>query len=73
MSLCLTDEEVIALTRKRRCDAQVRALRSMGIQHWVRGDGSPAVLRAHLEGASAGAKVKEYPFGTIKRATSAQS
>ena len=72
MSLCLTDEEVIALTGKRRHDAQVRELRTMGIEHRIRGDGSPMVLRVHLEGESSGARVKEYAFGTIKRATTTQ-
>lgn len=45
-SLTLTDDELIDLTRKRRPSAQVRALRSMGIEHRVRPDGSVAVLRA---------------------------
>lgn len=45
----LTDEEVYELTRKKRYPAQLRALRAMGIEYRVRGDGSPGVARAHVE------------------------
>lgn len=72
MSLCLTDEEVASLTHKKRCDAQVRALREMGIDHWVRGDGTPAVLRENIK-TREDDKVKEHPFGPIKRASSTQA
>ena len=77
MSLCLTEDELVELTGKRKCGAQVKALRTMGIDHKVRGDGSPVVLRAHVErlfGGMASATVaKEYAFGNIKRATPAQT
>lgn len=73
----LTDEEVYELTRKKRYPAQIRALRAMGIECKPRGDGSPAVMRSHVDklfGGNASATVtKEYPFGHIKRATSAQA
>ncbi|MCO6440979.1 MAG: DUF4224 domain-containing protein [Nitrococcus mobilis] len=52
MSLCLTAEEVRQLTGKTRRPAQVRALRLMGIDHRVRPDGSPAVLRSAVETTS---------------------
>ena len=35
--------ELEALTGYRRPSAQVRALRAMGIEHWVRPDGRPVV------------------------------
>lgn len=73
----LTDEEIVGLTRRQRYPAQVKALRAMGVDHKVRGDGSPAVLRSHVDklfGAGAGATVaKEHPFGNIKRAAPAQA
>ncbi len=45
----LAKEELQELTGRTRRDAQVAALRSMGIEHRIRPDGSPAVLRAHVE------------------------
>lgn len=48
-NMFLTREEVAALTGKTRCDAQGRALHSMGISHLARPDRSVAVLRAHVE------------------------
>lgn len=45
----LTPEEVAELTGRQRSDAQLRALRFMGIEHRVRPDGSLAVSRAHVE------------------------
>lgn len=47
----LTPDEIAALTGKVRPSAQVRALRAMGIEHRIRPDGSPAVLRAALDPA----------------------
>ncbi|ETF00523.1 hypothetical protein W822_22525 [Advenella kashmirensis W13003] len=44
----LRTSELISLTDRTRHDAQVRALRFMGIEHRVRPDGSVAVLRAHI-------------------------
>lgn len=45
----LSDEELHELTKRTRRGAQARALRAMGIEHRVRGDGSVVVLRAHVE------------------------
>jgi hypothetical protein len=45
----LDDDEIAALTKKRRHDAQARALRFMGIEFKPRPDGSLAVLRVHVE------------------------
>ena len=56
----LTPDELIELTRKRRHDAQVRMLRTMGIEHIARPGECPAVLRSHVEhllGAAPPAKV----------------
>lgn len=47
--LFLTDEQLATLTHRTRCDAQLRMLRYMGIEHRVRSDGSLAVLRSHVE------------------------
>ena len=65
----LRTEEVVALTNRQRSAAQVRALRTMGIEHRVRPDGTVAILRSHVEhllGYSPGAKVvKEYEWGEV--------
>ena len=45
----LTAAEVRELTGRIRRQAQVLALRTMGIEHRVRPDGSVAVLRSHVE------------------------
>lgn len=45
----LDPQEVEGLTHRTRCDAQVRALRFMGIEHRVRPDNTVAVLRSHIE------------------------
>jgi hypothetical protein len=48
-SLFLSDDELIGLTNRRMRTAQVKALRGMGIQHKLRPDGSPVILRSHIE------------------------
>ena len=48
-SIVLTQDEVQSLTGRHRKDAQVKALRFMGIEHRVRPDGSVAVLKAHID------------------------
>jgi len=53
----LTREELIALTGRTRRDAQVTALRQMRIEHKIRPDGTPAVLRSHVEAQLGG---KDY-------------
>jgi len=45
----LTQTELYELTGRQRRDAQVKALRFMGIEHRVRPDGSVAVLQAHVD------------------------
>jgi len=45
----LTKEELAELTGRERPSAQARALVRMGIPHRTRPDGSPVVLRVHLE------------------------
>ena len=65
----LRNEEVVALTNRQRAAAQVRALRTMGIEHRVRPDGTVAILRSHVEhllGYSVSARVsKEYEWGEV--------
>lgn len=46
--LTLTGVELYDLTHKKRPAAQVRALRSMGLEHRRRPDGTVAVLREHV-------------------------
>lgn len=61
--MVLTPVELAKLTGKVRSDAQVRALRFMGIDHRIRPDGSVAVLRTHAEkvlsGSTGSGKVKK--------------
>lgn len=45
----LTHQELWELTHKKTFSAQKRALNSMGIDYKIRPDGTPAVLRSHLE------------------------
>lgn len=47
--LTLSSDELRDLTAKRRGDAQCRALDFMGVPYKRRPDGTPAVLRAHVE------------------------
>lgn len=47
--LFLTVEETRELTGKHHRNAQVTALRAMGIEHKVRADGRVMVLRKHVE------------------------
>ncbi len=54
-AVILTADELVALTGRKRKDAQVKALRFMGIEHKIRPDGSVAVLRAHVERELGGA------------------
>lgn len=49
MTLTLTPDELQELTAKRRSDAQRRALDFMGVPYKRRPDGTPAVLRIHVE------------------------
>jgi hypothetical protein len=44
----LSSKEIENLTDKKRRPAQVKVLKSLGIQHKVRPDGSIAILRAHI-------------------------
>lgn len=60
-SIALSDDEVQALTKRRRVDAQRRALDAMGIPYRVRHDGTLAVIRAHAE------RDPNAPQGTIVR------
>jgi Domain of unknown function (DUF4224) len=60
----LDDDELRSMTHRVQRAAQARVLRSMGIEHRARPDGSLAVLRAHVEqtfGAAAAAKRKKTP------------
>ena len=74
----LSTDELRDLTRKCRPSAQLRALRSMGIEHRVRPDGSLAVSRSHVEsllGGAPGAKVipPKQPNGSALNAVQTQA
>lgn len=45
----LTDGELIELTGKQKRPAQIRVLRQLCIEHRIRPDGRPMVLRAHVD------------------------
>lgn len=47
--MILSHQELIELTGRSRKDAQVCALRFMGIEHRLRPDGSVVVSRSHVE------------------------
>jgi hypothetical protein len=53
----LAPAEVEALTGYKRPAAQVRALRAMGIEHWVRPDGRPVVRADWRQACAAGRAV----------------
>lgn len=60
--MILNETELSALTNRVRRDAQVKALRFMGIEHRIRPDGTVAVLKAHVEqslGLKSGSTIKE--------------
>ena len=71
LSTFLDVAEIAQLTGRTRSDAQVRALRFMGIEHKVRPDGSVAVLRSHVQqvfgdsGAAATAKQVEPDWSAV--------
>lgn len=48
-SLFLTQDEMVELTGYRRSSAQLKALRTMGVEHKIRPDGCVLVLRKHIE------------------------
>lgn len=54
MSITLSPDELFDLTHYKRSTDQIWALNKMGIDHYVRPDGTPAVLRATLEGRDNG-------------------
>jgi acetolactate synthase regulatory subunit len=47
--LFLSQTEVVLLTGRTVRPSQVKALKTMGIEHKVRPDGSVAILRSHIE------------------------
>lgn len=56
--LCLTVDEIIFITGKKRRPAQTRALRFMGIEHKTRPDGTLLISRTHVEKLLDGDSVK---------------
>jgi len=59
----LTPEQLKLLTGKQVRPAQVKALRTMGIQHKVRPDGFPLVLQSHIENALDGMRKESVKNG----------
>lgn len=62
-TLFLLEPELRSLTGRIQRSAQVRVLRSMGIEHRIRPDGSVAVLRDHIQ------KIFDGAPSTSKRET----
>jgi len=56
----LTREEIQALTNKKRLSSQVAVLNSLGIVHKLLPDGSPVVLKAHVEQLLGGQAVLDH-------------
>jgi len=57
----LTREEVQELTSKKRLSSQVAVLNSLGIVYKLRPDGSPVVLKAHVEQLFGGQVAQQSP------------
>lgn len=57
-TMFLDKDEVSELTARVQHAAQAKVLRSMGIEHRVRPDGSLAILRTHVEEVMTGGGVK---------------
>jgi hypothetical protein len=47
--LILSEEEIVAVTKKRRHSSQVLVLRMLGIHHKIRPDGTIIVSRTHFD------------------------
>lgn len=65
MALLLSDAEVQELTGFVRHNAQIRALRQMGIDHYVRPDGKPCVLESTMKVTSEKEKLVEPNWDAI--------
>lgn len=59
MSLCLTSDEIIELTHRKKYTKQREALNKLGIEHRVRPDGTIAVLREWLASQHQSRKAKK--------------
>jgi len=62
----LNSNEIASMTARVQCAAQVRVLRSMGIEHRCRPDGSVAVLRAHVEQTFGNAQKAKRAKGSVE-------
>lgn len=59
----LTEQQIIELTGYKRRDAQVRALRTMGIEHRCRPNGSLVVFGEHVQSIFTGSSHRmEKPY-----------
>lgn len=65
--MILSPDEIVELTGKKAKPAQVQALRFMGLEYKLRPDGSPVVLKSHVEKAFGGLQEskKEKPYYDI--------
>ncbi len=61
----LTPEELVELTHAKRRDTQIRALRMMGIEFKLRPNGTPAVLRSHIEKVFGGVQTQAPVIGNL--------
>jgi hypothetical protein len=60
----LSDDEIAALTQKKRHSTQQKILNALGVSHKVRPNGTLVVLRSHVEkllGGNVSAPAKKEP------------
>ncbi len=49
ISICLTNDEILTITGRKKPSAQIRYLRSQGFTVIPRADGTPLISRTHFE------------------------
>lgn len=60
-SICLTKEEIIKITGRKKPSAQIKYLRSQGFTVVPRADGTPLVSRNHFEAMMGGMHYQSKP------------
>jgi len=61
ISICLTNEEIIIITGRKKPSAQIKYLRSQGFTVIPRADGTPLVSRTHFEVMMSGGHYSSNP------------
>lgn len=60
-SICLTKEEIIKITGRKKPSAQIKYLRSQGFTVIPRADGTPLISRTHFEAMMGGSHYSSKP------------